>query len=229
MTALIFDLDGVVADTSEAHYRSWQQLADEEGLTFDRAANAALLGLTREHSFAVLLGGRSLGEVERDAWLARKQRYFLAELARMGPQDLLPGVGPLLAAAQAAAVPCALASSSRNARAVLAQLGITDRFAIVADGASVARPKPAPDIFCLVAAQLGLAPHRCLVIEDSPAGVKAALAGGFALVSVGPAVRTPHHFATLGKTVLADLLEILDAEVRPPPLSRSAAGALARA
>jgi len=213
MTALIFDLDGVVADTNDAHYRSWQRLADEEGVPFDRAANDALLGLTRADSLDVLLGEHRLDAAARADWLARKQAYFLAELATMGPQDMLPGVADLLAAARAAAVPCALASSSRNARAVIDRLGIAAHFAVIADGTSVARPKPAPDIFLHVAERLGLAPRRCLVIEDSPAGVKAAVAGGFPLASVGSAVRTPHHFPTLSGVTLADLLEILN----PPP------------
>ncbi|OQW43556.1 MAG: hypothetical protein A4S12_04780 [Proteobacteria bacterium SG_bin5] len=202
MKALIFDLDGVVADSAAAHRRSWERLAAEEGVTFDPRA---LLGLTREDSLDVFLGARALDAGERADWLARKQAYFQDELAAMGPDDALPGVRALLAEAAAAGVPCALASSSRNARAVLDRLELRAAFAFVADGASVAHPKPAPDIFLLAARALGMAPADALVIEDAAAGAEAARAGGFGLVTVGPERRSPRHFTSLAGVTLAEL------------------------
>lgn len=206
MTALIFDLDGVIADTNEWHYRSWQRLADEEGLAFDREANDALLGLTREDSLNVLLRGRALDTATRRDWLARKQAYFTEALAQMSPRDILPGITDLLDEADRRGVPCALASSSRNARSVLARLALTDRFAVIADGESVDRPKPAPDIFLHVARELGKAPAACVVIEDSAAGIAAASAGGFPVVSVGPEPRAPLHYPTLVDVGLDQIL-----------------------
>ena len=147
MTALIFDLDGVVADTTPAHYRSWRRLADEEGIAFDSVRYQALLGRTREDSLGLLMQGTSVSVERRTDMLARKQAYFLDELARMGPDDVLPGVAALLDEAHRAGLRVGLASSSRNACAVLARLGIERRFHVIADGATVARPKPAPDIF----------------------------------------------------------------------------------
>ena len=212
MSALIFDMDGVVADTEPAHRRSWQRLADEEGLLFDDPTARALRGLTRERSLDRLLVGRSLSPHERTDWLARKQRLFLDDLARMDRSDVLPGVEALLAEARDAGVPCAIASSSRNAHAVIERLGLTSAFAVIVDGASVADPKPAPDIFLHAAALLGVVPGRCVVIEDSHAGVAAALAGGFAVVSVGTAPLSPDHVATLEGTALADLLALSRAQ-----------------
>lgn len=207
MNALIFDMDGVVADTEPAHHRSWATLAREEGVPFDRDIALALRGRTREQSLEVLLAGRALAEADRIDWLARKQRLFLDDLARMGRDDVLPGVHALLAEARAAGVPCAIASSSRNARAVIERLGLTRHFTVIADGASVANPKPAPDVFLHAAVMLGVPPRRCVVIEDSRAGVDAALAGGFAVVSVGAEPLAAHHVPTLEGVTLADLLE----------------------
>ena len=183
MKALIFDLDGVVADTAAAHLQSWQRLADEEGFVFDAAARQAVLGRTREDSLRLIVG---YIEPERAAdWLSRKQRYFLDALATMGPEDVLPGVVGLLNEARTSGLGTALASSSRNACAVIDRLGVAELFDVVADGTTVAHPKPAPDIFLWVARQLKCQPFECLVFEDAQAGVDAALAGGFPVVALG--------------------------------------------
>lgn len=215
MTALIFDLDGVVADTSAAHYRSWQRLADEEGVVFDPRANIALLGRTRDDSLALFLGERVIDAATKAEWLARKQAYFLVELGAMGPDDALPGVVPLLHEARAASLPTALASSSSNARAVLAQLGIASLFDVVGDGRTVARPKPAPDIFLWAADQLGLAPAHCIVFEDSAAGIAAAKAGGFPVIGIGREADTELHFGDLAGVSLADVLRLAKGSGEP--------------
>ena len=186
---LIFDMDGVVADTVELHYRSWQRLADEEAHPFSREDNDALLGRTREEALEVWLGGKSVTPEQRDALMQRKNSYFLESLDALGPGDLLPGVGELLREASARGIPLGLASSSRNARQVCLRLGVLDLFDAFADGESVVHPKPAPDVFLWVAGRLGLHPARCLVFEDSGAGVRAARAGGFRVLGLGDAAR----------------------------------------
>lgn len=211
MTALIFDLDGVVADTSAAHYRSWQRLADEEGVAFDPRANVRLLGRTRGDSFKLFLDGRSIDDATRGNWLARKQAYFLEELGHMGPDDALPGVVPLLHEARAAGLPIGLASSSSNARGVIARLGIASLFDVVGDGLTVARPKPAPDIFLWAADKLGVAPADCIVFEDSAAGIAAAHAGGFPVIGIGREADTPLRVNDLGGVTLADILAMVAA------------------
>ena len=190
MTAFIFDLDGVVANTEDAHYRSWQRLADAEGIAFDRAANDYLLGRTRIDSLAIFLRGRTLDAATTAAWLARKQAWFLEDLTRMTPADALPGVRALLDEARAAGIPLGLASSSTNARAVIERLELTAYFSVIADGSTVAHPKPAPDVFLWVAARLGAEPAACTVFEDSQAGIDAARAAGCRVVGLG-AVRLP--------------------------------------
>jgi beta-phosphoglucomutase len=205
MKAIIFDLDGVVADTSAAHYRSWQRLADEEGYAFDEGRYRALLGRTREDSLDLLVRGAPLAIEQRRDMLARKQAYFAVELAQMGPDDALPGVVSLLDAARDAGLKIGLASSSRNARAVLAQLRLIDRFEVIADGGTVARPKPAPDIFLWTAAALNVEPTDCVVLEDSVAGVEAAIAARCHVVSIGHEPIATHHLASLQDVTLVML------------------------
>ena len=62
LKAFIFDLDGVITDTAEYHYRAWQRLADEEGFPFDRTMNEQLRGISRRASLDIILAGRSLPE-----------------------------------------------------------------------------------------------------------------------------------------------------------------------
>ncbi len=206
--ALIFDLDGVITDTAEYHYLAWQRLADEEGLPFGREANERCRGVTRRESLLVVLGGRPESEERLQALMERKQRYYEQALDRIGPDDLLPGVAALLDALDAAGVPYAIASASRNARPVLERLGIAGRLAALADGYSVERNKPHPDLFRYAAAALALPAADCLVVEDAAAGVVAGLAAGMPVLALGPAERFAgllHHSRVTRRDDLRDV------------------------
>ena len=189
LRAVIFDLDGVITDTAEYHYLAWQRLADEEGLPFDREANEHCRGVSRRESLLIVLGGRPASEERMQALMARKQGYYEALLGRISPADLLPGVAGLLARLDEAGIPYGIASASKNARAVCRRLGIADRLGVLADGDSVERPKPSPDLFRFAAAGLGVPAARCLVVEDAAAGIEAALAAGMAALALGPVER----------------------------------------
>lgn len=185
---VIFDLDGVLTDTSEFHYRSWKQLADEVGIAFDREANEMLRGLSRRDSLLQLLG-RQADEVEIQKMMARKNGYYEKFIQHLSPTDLLPGTYELLHELRAAGIKVAIASSSKNAHVVCQRLGITDKLDAIADGHSVEFHKPAPDVFLHAAKQLSLEPLQCLAIEDATSGVEAALAAGMWVVGLGPIKR----------------------------------------
>ena len=158
LKAFIFDLDGVITDTAEYHYRAWQRLADEEGFPFDRTVNEQLRGISRRASLDIILAGRSLPEDQILGLMARKNQYYVDMLEQVSPADLLPGALELLHEARAAGIQTALGSASRNAWTVIERLGIADLFDAISDGASVERTKPAPDLFLHAAAQLGAPP-----------------------------------------------------------------------
>ena len=185
----IFDLDGVLTDTAEFHYRAWQRLADEAGLPFNRAANENLRGVSRRESLMLILAGRVYPEEQIREMLARKNDYYLAAIQSITPADLLPGARELLQELRAAGIKAGVGSASKNAAEVIERLGIRDELDAVADGYSVARPKPAPDLFLFAAEQLGLKPENAVVVEDAAAGIEAARAGGFRSVGLGPPER----------------------------------------
>ncbi len=181
----IFDLDGVLTDTAEFHYRAWQRLADEENLPFDRQANEALRGVARRDSLLIIVGDRSYSEDQLQEMMERKNRYYVESIQTITPQDLLPGAVALLDELRQAGMKIAIGSASKNAKTVIEKLGIADRIDVITDGDSVEKPKPAPDLFLYAANQLGLNPAQCVVVEDAPVGVEAAIAGGMWAIGLG--------------------------------------------
>lgn len=184
--AFIFDLDGVLVDTAEYHYRAWKRLADDEDLPFDRTANEALRGISRRESLMLILNGRTLPEETIQEMMERKNRYYLEFIREVTTADLLPGVCELLNEIHTAGMKSAIGSASKNTCQVLEQLGILPLFDAISDGYSVENPKPAPDLFLHAAAQLGFSPAECVVVEDAAAGIQAAQAGGFLSIGLGP-------------------------------------------
>ena len=187
--AIIFDLDGVLTNTSEYHYRAWKRLADELGIPFDRRRNEALRGVSRRRSLELLLNGRPATEEQMQEWMARKNRYYVESIRQMAPADILPGALELLKEVRRAGIRIGVGSASKNTRTVLDRLHLWDYVDGVSDGYSVRRPKPAPDLFLHCARQLGVEPDQAIVVEDAASGVEAALAGGFWTVGLGPEER----------------------------------------
>lgn len=212
--AVIFDLDGVLTDTAELHYQSWQWLMDEMGIRFDRQANEALRGLSRVESLETILGERSpeFTPEQKEEITGRKNEDYVSRVARMTPADLLPGAADLLRELRERDVAIAVASSSKNARAVLVHLGIEALLDAVVDGNDVGESKPDPRVFLEAAERLGVEPSRCVVIEDATSGVAAALAAGMRVVGIGPrqrvgrAHRVKPTIAALGADELLELL-----------------------
>lgn len=187
--ALLFDLDGVITDTAEYHFRAWKKLADEEGISFTREDNEQLRGVSRRESLNRLLKGRVIDEETAQAWMERKNSYYRAMLETISQDDLLPGAAELIAEARQAGLKVALVSASRNAPDVVSRLGIAGQFDVIATGGDVSRQKPAPDLFLKAARDLDLAPGQCLVVEDAESGIEAAKAAGMVSVGLGPEER----------------------------------------
>lgn len=200
LKAVIFDLDGVLTDTAEYHYRGWQRLADEEGFRFSREQNEQLRGVSRQRSLELLLAGHTVPPEKFEEMLTRKNQYYQEMLSEISSDQLLPGIPALLDALRGAGVACAVGSASKNAKIVLEALGILAHFTLVADGHSVTHAKPAPDLFLYAARQMGFQPHECVVVEDAESGIDAALTGGFGTIGIGPAERVGHAHLRLEDT-----------------------------
>ena len=179
----IFDMDGVLVDSGEAHYRAWYMLGEEVGVTFERKLFDETFGMT---NFAIIpkwLGPRA-AEVDIAAMSVHKEDLY-RQVARsvLKPLD---GVPELLDSLAAAGFRMAVGSSGprANVEMVLEILGAKDRFAATATLEEVKHGKPDPEVFLVAARKLGLPPSRCVVIEDAPQGVEAGLAAGAKVVAV---------------------------------------------
>jgi len=184
---VIFDLDGVLVTTDELHYRAWKELADAEGIYFDRRINDRLRGVSRMESLGILLerSPRAYSEEEKAALAERKNARYRELLQSLTPADVLPGVREVLGGLRTRGVRTAVASSSRNAAAILERTGLAGAFDAAVDGNDIRHSKPHPEVFLLAAGRLGLAPAECLVVEDAMAGIEAGRRAGMAVFGIG--------------------------------------------
>jgi beta-phosphoglucomutase len=208
--AIIFDLDGVLTDTSEYHYQAWKRLADEEGIPFTREENDEhLRGVSRRESLMYIIRGRQYSEAQIQEMMDRKNRYYTEMIKSMTPNDLVAGGRDLLKEIRDAGMKTAIASSSKNAHTVLERLDIMNLFDGVADGNSVVNTKPAPDLFVYAAGLVRVPTTVCLGVEDADAGIEAIKNAGMQALGIGPAERfhrADKVLPTLANLHLQDIL-----------------------
>lgn len=200
--AAIFDLDGVIVDTAKYHYLAWKRLARQLGFDLTEEDNEQLKGISRIHSMEIVarIGGLSLPEAELHRLANLKNEWFIEYIEQMRPDEVFPGVVELVKDLRARGIRIGLASSSKNAPAVLGILQITELFDVVVDGTMIIHSKPDPEIFLLAAERLGLPPEVCLVFEDAEAGVEAALRAGMRCVGIGSEVQLGKADMVLART-----------------------------
>jgi beta-phosphoglucomutase len=211
--AVIFDLDGVIVSTDEFHFQGWKQLADEEGIHFDRQINHRLRGVSRMESLEILLerSPRRHTAQEKVALAARKNGYYVELLKNISPADILPGAMAILQGLRARGAKLAVGSSSKNSPLILRRIGLSDFFDATADGNDITRSKPDPEVFLVAANRLAVPPAACLVVEDAAAGVEAAIAAGMKCLALGSAAgdrRAHKSAADLTKLTTDEMLAI---------------------
>ena len=207
LKAVIFDLDGVIADTAVVHHAAWKQLADEIGVPFDDAVGERLKGVDRRASLEIMLEGaaRDYSEAEKQDLAARKNDYYRQQIECFGPQHLLPGARAAIESARRAGLKVGLASASRNAPLLLQRLGIAELFDHVVDANRISRSKPDPEIFLAAASALGVAPGECLGVEDAAAGIASIHAAGMAAVGIGHALALAEAEVVLPSVAALDM------------------------
>jgi HAD superfamily hydrolase (TIGR01509 family) len=229
-TALVLDLDGVVADTEPTAGAAIAETYAAAGVVLGEPELRELVGLEFGR-LEPLLRARHRVAAEAAALRADFDRRYLAKLS-YGVQPS-PGLHDLLDEAAGAGTPVAIASSSPlpQVRMVLAATGVLPRVAAVAAGSEVARTKPAPDVYLLALDRLGVAAEGAVAIEDSAAGLAAARAAGLRCIALRTSSTADHDLggATL---VVGSLLELtlarLAAVAATPQASRDEAREIRR-
>lgn len=200
---VLFDLDGVLTPTAEVHMRAWQTMFTELFTAWDITPPYEpddyfrhLDGKKRYDGVASLLRSRDVevpwGEPGDDpsadtiCGIGNRKNAVFERVLRSEGIVPYPGSLALIDKLQAAGVPIAVVSSSKNAREVLTVAGLLERFPVIMDGVVAEErhlpSKPAPDVFAEGARMLGVDPARSVAVEDAHSGVESAVAAGYALV-----------------------------------------------
>lgn len=184
---ILFDLDGVITDTAEYHFKAWKKLADELGIPFNKQLNEKLKGLSRMDSLELLLGDKRhfFSEEEKLELTNQKNREYLQLLESLSKNDILPGIEVLLKQIRKANIPVGLASASKNAPFVLEKLELTSYFDVVVNPEEVQHGKPAPDLYVKGAELLGIPVQDCIGIEDAVSGIEAVKSAHMFAIGIG--------------------------------------------
>ncbi len=180
--AVVWDLDGVIVDSADAHNASWAAMAREFGVAYDPERDfAAIFGRHNTDIISSVWNVTSSEEIERMA--ASKEGAFRQAAASLKP---LPGVPDLMRELAQRGWKQGIGSSApmENVELLLAAAGVADYMQAIASGDDVSRGKPDPQVFLLAFQRLGVEPENGVVIEDAPAGIQAGLRAGAATLGV---------------------------------------------
>lgn len=180
---VIWDMDGVIADTGPLHFKAWQKVFQERGAPFTEADFKKKFGQRNDTIIRYTLGeGVTPEDIEQIACEKEEAfRRFASESLRP-----LPGAIELIRSLRRRGIKVALSSSApfENIGLVTGVLKIGDCFQAIVSGHEVREGKPSPEGFLLAARRLGVKPERCIVIEDAVAGVEACRRAGMRCVAV---------------------------------------------
>lgn len=209
--AVIFDVDGVLVDSYQAHFQSWRRLFRELGTDTTEEAFAATFGRTSREILRDKFGDR-FDEAQLREFDERKEHYYReAFRENFVPMD---GATELIDALAADGFALGIGSSGPAANVELAieLLGLGSRFVAKVTGADVTRGKPDPQVFQLAAERLGLTPAACAVVEDAVHGITAANRAG--MVSVALTGTAPRPQLAHARLVVDSLHELSPARFR---------------
>ncbi len=207
IAAILWDMDGVLADTGLLHYETWKLVLDAQGIPFDLETFGKIFGRNNASSLEALLGHPPSVELLSLVDTVKEETFRQLVPKRV---RLLPGVLRWLEAFGQHNLLQAVASSApmENIDLLVDVLGIRGYFAHLVSGHSMPG-KPDPAVFLEAARRVGVEPERCLVIEDSPAGIAAARRAGMRCV----AVATTHEAGKLGEAqIILPTLEGVNVE-----------------
>jgi beta-phosphoglucomutase family hydrolase len=183
LQAVLWDLDGVIADTGPYHCRAWQEVFSRRGINFTEEHFIKHFGQRNDMIIRDTVG-EDITPEELEIIANKKEKAYRRLVA--GNIQALPGAVELLASLKRAGIKSAIASSAppENVSTVIEGLGIDKYFDAIACGREVSEGKPSPQIFLLAAEKLKVNPAGCVVIEDAVAGVTGARRAGMKCLAI---------------------------------------------
>ena len=181
---VIFDMDGVLVDSEQLYMRFWREACAAFGFQLTQEMALSLRSNSPETAIPKLLAW--FGESADYHVIRGLRRKLMADFIDRNGVELKPGAAETVDYLKQKGIKIALATASpvKRAKHYLEPHGLFDQFDSVVSGASIARSKPAPDIYLTAAGELGLSPYECIAVEDSPAGVISAKTAGCFTVMV---------------------------------------------
>ncbi|WP_047243765.1 HAD family hydrolase [Chromobacterium subtsugae] len=188
--ALLFDMDGLMLDTERISNETWRRAGAELGIEIKEEMLDAMVGLSFKDCVDFVAEYLDDAEAADRLQLGSDKHY--QHILRHEPIPLKTGILELLRWAEQQGIPRAVATSTQRFKAdlKLTRSGLDAFFDITVAGDEVPRAKPAPDVYHAAASRLGVAPQRCLVLEDSRFGLQAGVAAGARVILV-PDLLTP--------------------------------------
>ena len=213
--AIIWDMDGVIADTAPHHLRAWQDAFRRYGADYTEATFRSNFGKRNDAIIKNILGDET-PKAKIETIAQEKEENFRRRAA--GNIKPLPGVIELLKSLSDSGFYQALGSSApiENIELIIQELGIGKFFQTIVSGRDVKEGKPSPQGFLLAAEKLGISPQYCVVIEDAIAGVSAAKSAGMkclAVTNTSPAVKLAEAdivINTLERITVSDMIRLLN-------------------
>lgn len=207
---VLFDMDGLMFDTERIGYEGWKYAGRKLHIPIsdDLIASFRGTGAREKQKLFGLATGRS--REDYDAAYTLRRAYADQWIQEHG-LPVKPGLRELLAYLASHGIPAALATSTDRAKAMgyLKMAEVDTYFSAAVCGAEVSHAKPAPDVFLAAADALGVPPGDCLVLEDSPNGLKAARAAGCRAIVIPDLTPAPPREAGLWDASLSDLSEVI--------------------
>ena len=182
--AIILDMDGVLIDSNPIHRRAWEIFNRRYGVETTEAMHERMYGKRNDQIIRDFYG-HGLEEQEVAARGAAKEQLYRELVGTRVEDYLVPGIREFLERIRGFPLGLATNAEPANVDFLLDTAGLRQYFSTIIDGGQVQYPKPNPEVYLRSAGGLGTSPANCIVFEDSPSGVQAAVAAGMRVIGVG--------------------------------------------